>query len=224
MIVAIIPAYNEEKMIGGVVTSLKPLVDKIIVIDDGSTDHTKLLAESAGAIVLRHIINCGYGAALATGTAYAVELQADVIVHFDADGQFVANEVEKLVAPLKQGQAEVAFGSRFLGQAVNISLLRKLILKTAVGFTWAWSGIKLTDVQNGFRAFTREAARQINIRQIGKAATSEIIDEVARLGLKYTEVPVTVHYTDYSLNKTKANSIIDVWRIVRDLLVGKIIK
>ncbi|MFA4937505.1 MAG: glycosyltransferase family 2 protein, partial [Patescibacteria group bacterium] len=191
---------------------------------DGSTDNTKQQALAAGAMVLRHLINCGYGAALATGTEYAIKLQADLIVHFDADDQFVPEEVKLLLSPLISGQAEVVFGSRFLGKAINISWMRKVILKAAIIFTWIFSGLKLTDAQNGFRAFTREAAKQINIRQTGKAATSEIIDEVARLGLRFIEVPATVHYTNYSLNKAKANSIIDVWRIIRDLFLGKLIK
>ncbi|MFH1111910.1 MAG: glycosyltransferase family 2 protein [Patescibacteria group bacterium] len=224
MIVAIIPAYNEEKTIHKVVSVLALYVDKVIVVDDGSTDNTKQQAFDAGAIVLRHLINCDYGAALATGTEYALRQKADFIVHFDADGQFVPEEVKLLLQPLISGQAEVIFGSRFLGKAINISWMRKVILKAAIIFTWIFSGIKLTDAQNGFRAFTQEAAKQINIHQTGKAATSEIIDEVARLDLKYMEVPVTVHYTNYSLNKAKANSVIDVWRIIRDLFLGKLIK
>lgn len=224
MIVAIIPAYNEQNTISSVISSLLRIVNKVVVVDDGSSDDTSLKARAAGALVLRHVVNRGYGAALATGTDYALGMGARYIIHFDADGQFVASDVPKLLEPLQKQQAQVVFGSRFLGTTINIPLVRKVILKAAIIFTWVFSGLKLTDAQNGFRAFTAKAARQINIKQDGKAATSEIIDEVARLKFDYVEVPVTVYYTDYSLNKAKANSFFDIWRIVRDLFVGKIIK
>ncbi|MFH1867232.1 MAG: glycosyltransferase family 2 protein [Patescibacteria group bacterium] len=224
MISVIIPAYNEETSIGSVVKSLKPLASLVVVVDDGSTDQTVERASAAGAVVISHIVNRGYGAAIATGTEYALSQGANHLVHFDADGQFVAEEINKALAPIQAQQVEVVLGSRFLGRTVDLPLIRKLILKVATIFTWAFSGIKLTDAQNGFRAFTAEAARQIIIKQDGKAATSEIIDEIARLKLKYLEVPVTVHYTQYSLNKAKANTVFDIWRIVRDLFLGKLIK
>lgn len=224
MTIVVVPAYNEQNSIGQVVKNLREFVDQVVVVNDGSTDETAALARAAGALVITHLVNRGYGAALATGTDYALDTSANYILHFDADGQFVPSDIPRLVEPLIEGKVQVALGSRFLGQAIDLPVLRRLILKVATVFTWAFSGLKLTDAQNGFRAFTTEAASAINIHQDGKAATSEIIDEVARLKLKYVEVPVTVYYTHYSLHKPKANSVWDVWRIVRDLFVGKIIK
>ncbi len=224
MIVVVIPAYNEAKTIGSIVTSLLPLVDKVIVVDDGSQDGTGKIARASGALVLRHLVNRDYGAAIITGTMYALKIGADFIVHFDADGQFEAEELPKILKPLLVGRAEVTLGSRFLGKTIGLPITRRLILKGAILFTWFFSGVKLTDAQNGFRGFTRQAASMINFSQERKALTSEILHEIGRLRLPYEEVPITVHYTNYSLNKAKANSVSDIWRIIRDLFIGKVIR
>ncbi len=224
MIAVVVPAYNEEKMIKVVLRSLKPYADEIIVVDDGSTDATSSLALTEGVYVLRHLVNRDYGAAIATGTAFALSLGADIIVHFDADGQFEPAEVKLLLEPLLQDKADVVLGSRFLGKAIGMPWHRKLIQKGAVLFTWFFSGIKLTDAHNGFRAFTRKALQQITLSQDHKALTSEILHEISRSSLRYLEVPVTVHYTNYSLHKAKANSVWDIGRIIRDLLIGKFVK
>ncbi|KKU39676.1 MAG: Glycosyl transferase, family 2 [Parcubacteria group bacterium GW2011_GWA2_46_39] len=221
MTVVIIPAFNEAKTIADVVKSILPLVDKIIVVDDGSSDATGSRAQAAGAIVLKHIVNRGYGAALVTGTDYALTNGAQYLVHFDADGQFEAKEIERLLEPLKVGATQVTLGSRFLGKAHNLHWLRRAMIKLATIFTWAWSGVKLTDAHNGFRAFTAAAASQMKLRHNGMAVSSEIVDEIARLKLGYREVPVTVHYTDYSLYKGQPLS--GKWQIIRDLVIGKFI-
>ncbi len=116
----VIPAYNEEKTIVKVIGEVKPYVDETVVVDDGSLDQTYNLAKMQRVTVLRHIINRGQGAALKTGAEYALNNGADIIVHFDADGQFSAGDISNMVKPLKTGEAEVVFGSRFLkGNGVN---------------------------------------------------------------------------------------------------------
>ncbi|KKT16835.1 MAG: hypothetical protein UW00_C0021G0001, partial [Parcubacteria group bacterium GW2011_GWB1_43_66] len=154
---AIIPALEAVSSVGRVVEGLKNYVAEIVVVDDGSTDDTAQVAQKTGAQVLRHLVNRGYGAALITGSAYALARGAEAIVHFDADGQFTSADLPKLLAALKYGQPSAALGSRFLGTAVNIPVLRKIILKLGIIFTWATTGLKLTDAHNGLRAFTREA-------------------------------------------------------------------
>ncbi len=222
-VTAVVPAYEAEYSVGQVILSLKPYVNKVVVVDDGSTDNTFEVAKQAGAIVLRHLVNRGYGAALITGSEYALGQGAQAIVHFDADGQFDATDVPKLISVLTAGQSSAALGSRFLGRAVNIPILRKITLKLAVLFTWVTSGLKLTDTHNGLRAFTAEAWRLMNLKQDRMAISSEIIQELAKHKIPYQEVPVTVVYTDYSLHSSKQGSF-PAAKIVKDLLIGKFLR
>ena len=220
MIIAIVPAFNEEKTIGGVVASLHPFVDKIIVVNDGSGDATAERAAAAGAEVLTHLLNRGQGAALETGRQAALKAGAEIIVTFDADGQLNPAEIPAVVAPIKAGECDVVLGSRFLGSS-NAPGLRKMLLRGAIAFTRFTTGLKLTDTHNGFRAFSRFSAERIIISQDKMAHASEILERVARLGLKYKEVPVTIKYTAYSLGKGQKPG--DFVKILKDLFWGKII-
>lgn len=116
-IACVIPAYNEAKNIGPVLKKVLPLVDELIVVDDCSSDETNLIAKKYPVTVIRHPINRGQGAALQTGNEYALKNGADIILHFDADNQFKAEEIPIVLAPLIAGEAEAVFGSRFLGKA-----------------------------------------------------------------------------------------------------------
>lgn len=217
MTVAVVAAYNEAKTIGRVVKELLSVVDKVIVVDDGSADETSKIAKAGGATVLRHVINRGQGAAQQTGNEYALQVGANVIVHFDADGQHDVADISKFVEPLKHGEVEMVLGSRFLGSA-NLPLTRKIILKLGLLFVWFYSGLRLTDSQNGFRAFSRSAAEKIIITQDGMAHASEILDEIAEQKIKFKEVPVTIHYTAETLAKGQSslNSINIVVRLIWD--------
>lgn len=221
-IMVVIPAYNEGQVISEVVAKVRPLVDEVVVVDDLSSDNTGPQAGVAGAKVLRHCINLGQGAALRTGTSYALSQGADIIVHFDADGQHDPADIEKLLAPLKNGQAVVTLGSRFLagGEAMGITVSRRWLLVLARKWVYWWTHLKLTDPQNGLRAMTRSAAEQIVWKQDRMAHASEILEEIARLGLTYQEVPVTVHYSEYSKHKGQKN--INAWRIIWRLILGKL--
>ncbi len=193
----VIPSYNEAHNIEAVLASLQKYNYQIVVVDDGSSDQTAHLASRAGAIVLRHEINRGQGAALYTGTLYALDQGADIIVHFDADGQFVASEISRVIEPLVEGRADIVFGSKFL-QANQIPPLKKfLIIKPAIWLNNFLTGLKLSDVHNGFRALSRVAAQKIQIKQDAMAHASEIVAQTKKLGLRYQEVPVTVLYREF---------------------------
>ncbi len=223
MRVVVIPAYQEAASLAGVVQRVRPFAERVVVVDDGSTDGTAEVARAAGATVLRHLINRGYGAALITGSTYALAQGAQVVVHFDADGQFEPSEIPRLVAALKLGVPSVALGSRFTGQVIGIPWLRQLTLKAAILFTWAVSGLRLTDAHNGFRAFTAAAWRLMHFSQDRMAFSSEVVDELARRNIPWVEVPVTVRYTTASLRGSKQGKL-PVLRIVKDLLLGKIVR
>lgn len=220
-ITAVIPAYNEEKVISQVLKDVKKEVGEVILVDDGSKDKTSDLALGEGVFVLKHLINRGQGASLKTGIDFALKREADIIVTFDADGQHKAGEIKKIIEPIARGECQVALGSRFLDCKSKIPFLRKLILKTATFFTRLFLGLEITDVHNGFRAFSKTAVNLIEIQQDGMAHASEILSEIKRRNIKFKEIPVAVQYTVYS--KSKGQSSLSAFKILWDLFVQKIL-
>jgi polyprenyl-phospho-N-acetylgalactosaminyl synthase len=194
-IFCIIPALNEEKYIAEVAAKVRPLVDELVVVDDGSGDRTAELAKAAGATVLKHFINSGQGASLETGNQYALSRGADIIFHFDADGQFSVADIPEVLAPLVAGEAEAVLGSRFMGKESNMPpFKKKVIMPVARLVNRLLLGVKLTDPQSGFRALTATAWRKISIEQKGMAHNSEILYKIVRNNIKVKEVPITVIY------------------------------
>lgn len=218
MFLAIIPAYNEEKTIGSVVRGLFSVVDRVVVVDDGSIDQTARLAKEAGAVVLAHRINRGQGAALETGHAYAREVGADIVLHFDADDQFDPNDVIPAKQAMESSGADMLFGSRFLGKQSNMPFLKRMVLSRAGRLSDRFfAGIRLSDSHNGFRILSKRALDCIRITQDGMAHATEIPMLVKRHCLSYIEFPVTVTYHEYG---QRAGGGI---RIVRDLFLGKFV-
>src|SRR6056297_317114 len=218
-IFCVIPAWNEEKNIGAVAARVKPLVEEVVVVDDGSRDNTYKEAKKNGVTVLRHIINRGQGAALETGNQYCLNKGADIIVHFDADGQFLPREIKEVVRPIQQEEADIVFGSRFLEDRSHIPWKkRRIILPLARVVNKILIGAKLTDPQSGFRAFSASAAPRIRIEQDGMAHCSEIIHKAFKNQLKIKEVPITVIYRDFG--QSFGGGI----RIIKDLLLARIVK
>lgn len=216
----IIPALNEEKNILEVINSVKPYVDEIVVVDDGSEDSTAYIAETSRSVsLLKHVINRGQGAALETGTEYALKKGADIIVHFDADGQFVAEEITDLVQPIKTGKADIIFGSRFLEKNPQMPFFKKYVIMPLARFAnKIFLGVNLTDPQNGFRAMARKAAERINIRQRGMAHCSEIMRQAVAGGFKIREAPVTVIYRDFG------QKFLGGIKILKELFLGMMMK
>lgn len=222
-IVAVIPAFNEGTRVVAAIADAKQFVDHVVVVDDCSSDDTGAVAKSAGAIVLRHIINRGQGAALQTGTDYAVRtLIADVVVHFDADGQMRGDEIPMMVAPIVSGEADIVLGSRFLGkQALNMPMMRKVMIRLGTLFTILLSGIRVTDTHNGFRALSRKAALDMRITLDRMAHASEILDLVKTKRLRYVERPVTISYSAETLQK--GQSTVKAMLTAKDIIKKKIV-
>lgn len=216
----VIPAFNEGPVIGDVVTAVRAVYPNVVLIDDCSSDETGKIALAAGAVVLRHPINLGQGAALQTGFRYAISRETQFIVTFDADGQHQVEDVAVLLQMQHQTGADVVIGSRFLGTVQNMPPLRRIVLKLAVIFTRITSGAKLTDAHNGLRLFTGSAAEQIHISQNRMAHASEIIDQIHKLGLKVAEAPVTIVYTEYSLKKGQELS--NSFNILAELIIARL--
>jgi|FLOH01.1.fsa_nt_gi polyprenyl-phospho-N-acetylgalactosaminyl synthase len=206
-----IAAYNEGKSISNVIKDLhKNGYMNIVVVDDGSKDATFEFISKAGAAALKHIINRGQGAALRTGINYSLLQGAKYVVTFDADGQHHAEEIESLLRPVVSGKYDVALGSRFLKKDSNTPLLRRVILKIGIIVVWFLYGIKLSDSHNGFRVFSREAAKKISITSDRMEHASQIVEEIHNKKLRYKEVPVTITYSDYSVAKGQSS-----WNSVR---------
>src|SRR5947209_4119195 len=201
MLIVVVPAYNEAPVIAGVLDELRATGAHVVVVDDCSTDGTAAMAHEAGAVVLRHIVNRGQGAAIQTGIAYALDRGAEIIVTFDSDGQHDAGDLDALVAPIRGGRADIVLGSRFLEPRSDIPAARRLVLRCAVLFTRITSGLRVTDAHNGLRAFSRRAAAMIDIKLDRMAHASELMDQIRRSGLRYAEVPVSVRYTPYARRK-----------------------
>jgi glycosyltransferase involved in cell wall biosynthesis len=219
----VVAAYNEGSRL---TPALRTLANQgyrnVVVVDDGSKDNTYEVALDEGVWALRHVMNCGQGAALATGIAFALKNDARYIVTFDGDGQHSANEIPQLIEPLVKGEADVALGSRFLGRAINIPRSRRLVLKGGVLFTRVVSRIRVTDAHNGFRAFTAEAARRIKITQNRMAHASEILDRIVQQRLRYVEVPVTIRYA--AETTAKGQSSWNAVAIVIQYFFGRLVR
>jgi glycosyltransferase involved in cell wall biosynthesis len=218
----VIAAYNEEGAIGNVVRELRTTYANVVVVDDGSRDQTWRAARDGGAVVLRHLLNRGQGAALQTGIAYALRHGAQVIVTFDADGQHQPSDIPALVQPIASGEVEICLGSRFLEHSDAVPVGRRVLLLGAIVFTRLTSGLKLSDAHNGLRAFSRRAAQHIDIQLDRMAHASELIDQIRTSGLSYREVPVHIRYTEYSLAKGQRSSA--AVRVAFDYLIGRLLR
>ena len=218
----VIAAYNEAKVIGRVVNDVRMVYPNVVVVDDGSADETWQAAHAAGAIVLRHSLNRGQGAALQTGITYALRHGAQLVVTFDADGQHRVQDIAELARPIVGGEVEICLGSRFLGHADSVPFARRMLLSGAILFTRMTSGMKLSDAHNGLRAFSRRAAQHIDIQLDRMAHASEIIDQIRSSELPYREIPVRIHYTDYSMAKGQRGGA--ALRVAWDYLIGRLLR
>lgn len=222
-VIAVMPAYNEKGRIGAAVRGALRRVEKVIVVDDGSADGSADEARAAGADVVTHVLNRGQGAALKTGTVLALAEGADVVVHVDADGQHDPEAIPSLLAPLVEGRADVAFGSRFLGvKSHGMPFSRRLLLAAARAFSGLVLGLPrtVTDPQSGMRAMTAAAAREIDFTQDRMAHCSEILRLAWRSDLRCVEVPIRVIYTAETLAKGQKAG--DALKIVWQLLLGSL--
>ena len=220
----VVPAYNEGRVIESILKSLIRLNYSIVVVDDGSGDNTWSVINELPVYALRHRINLGQGAALATGLKFSLQRGADILVLFDADGQHRIEDINVLIKPLLAKQADVVFGCRFFRAADRalIPRLRRILLKGAVIVNRLMTGVWLHDAHNGFIALTRGAAEQIQLRQKGFAYHSEMLTHVGKLGLRYTERPTMITYSEYS--RAKGQSMWNAVNIVVDLMLGRVFR
>ncbi len=194
-ITVILPAFNEEVAIGSIVLLTRQYADTVIVVDDGSSDRTAMLAEKAGANVIVHKINTGKGGALKTGFKAASELGADVIVTMDSDGQHNPSDIPDLAAPILANAAEMVIGSRYLsGHATDTPAYRRVGQTVLDKATTMNSGVEVTDSQSGFRAFAASTVNIFRFKADGMAIESEMLADAGKAGLRIKEVDIGVRY------------------------------
>lgn len=215
----VIPAYNEEERIGQVLEDLSNFSYEIVVVDDASKDKTAEIVKQYPVVLLRHKVNRFQGASLQTGNEYALSQGAEIIVHFDADGQFLVSEIEEMIDPIKKENYDIVFGSRFLEKKSNVPWLKeKIIHPLARLVNRVFLGVRLSDPQSGFRAMNRTTAKQIIIEQDGMAHCSEIMAKAFSKKLKIKEVSITVIYHEFGQGLSGG------FKILHDLFINKFLK
>jgi len=190
-----IPAFNEEKNIAVVITQLKKIVDKIIVCNDGSTDLTSKIAEELGVIVINHEKNLGYGAAIRSIFLKSKNLDGDILVTFDADGQHRIEDVNRVINPIINGESDLVIGSRFLDEsAKEVPRYRKAGIKLITKITNATIKKQLTDSQSGFRAYSKKVLNELNPSELGMGISTEILIKASAKNFRISEVPIKIVY------------------------------
>lgn len=190
-----IPAYNEEKNIAGIIQKLNGIANTIIVCNDGSSDNTGKIAEKMGAIVISHPQNLGYGAAIRSLFLKARELDSDVLVTLDSDGQHRINDVIPVLDPIRKNQADLVIGSRFLeGNQENMPKYRKIGIKMITKLANSSLEESVSDSQSGFRAYGKNVLSEITPSEQGMGVSNEILMKSSKKGFKIAEVPIIVSY------------------------------
>jgi glycosyltransferase involved in cell wall biosynthesis len=218
----VVPLYNEAEVIDGVIRHATTAFPNIVCVDDGSQDESADRAQAAGAVVVRHPVNLGQGAALQTGFEYTLRDPAmRYVVTFDADGQHQLEDVEVMLARIRRGDVRVVFGSRFLDDRNEPGVLKKLVLRLAVAWTNLTTGTRLTDAHNGLRVIERTVVERLDITQNRMAHASEIVGQIGGMRIDgkqvpYAEEPVHILYTDYS--KAKGQSLWNAVNILAELI------
>ena len=194
-----IPAFNEEKNIAGIISKLKRTTKDIIVCNDGSTDLTAEIAEEMGALVINHEKNLGYGGAIRSIFLKAKDLNGDVLVTFDADGQHRIEDIDKVINPILEGRSDIVIGSRFLDDnEKEVPQYRKVGIKVITKITNATLKKDLTDSQSGFRAYSKQVLNEIRPSESGMGVSTEILIKASSKNLKISEVPIKILYGENS--------------------------
>lgn len=190
-----LPAFNEEKNVGAIIARLMQEYDSVIVCDDGSSDMTPTIAQKMGAIVVSHQRNRGYGAAIQSLFSKAKEIDCDILVTFDADGQHRVGDIKKIVEPILKGNADVVIGSRFMDKnEKDVPKYREIGIKVITNLVNVESGKKITDAQSGFRAYSKKALVEITPSDSGMGVSTEILIKANQKKLRIAEIPITILY------------------------------
>lgn len=214
----VVPVFNEVQVLDEVIRQVTAVFPNVVCVDDGSTDGSAEAVLLTGAHLVRHPVNLGQGAALQTGLTYALARPgSQYFVTFDADGQHRPEDAAAMVAVARSGQADVVLGTRFADAASSVPLAKRVVLRLAAALSPAGRRLRLTDVHNGLRVFTRPVAEDLHITMNGMGHASEIVAHLAHSRWRVREVPVTIRYTQYA--RSKGQSLVNGVNILFDLSV-----
>lgn len=204
-----IPAFNEATMIERVVLAAQKYANVVVVCDDGSSDMTGVIAKNLGADVVCHKRNLGYGASIKSLFQRARELNADVLVTIDADGQHDPEEIPLVVRPIAQGAADLVIGSRFIDDngTLEMPFYRRVGAKLITTLVNVSSKNGVSDAQSGFRAYNRQALEYLSPFEAGMGASVEILLEASKHDLKISEVPSSCKYNNGDVATSTENPI-----------------
>ncbi len=221
-----LPAYNESRVIGGVLEKLPASLAgigpvRVVVVDDGSRDDTAVVSRSHGALVARHRINRGVGLATITGIKIAREIGTDILVMMDSDGQHDPDDLAAVIAPIVDGKADVVVGTRLV-KSKGMPWIRRVGNKTMNLILRLLAGVRTTDSQSGFRAFNSYALERLRLTTSGYEVHTEMLVAARRAGLRIAEAPIKVIYTAYSKKKgqTITNSLNVIFRLILKTIMG----
>ena len=210
----IIPAYNESKQVGDVVSSIKKKGFDILVIDDGSSDDTAKIASNAGAKVLKNSVNKGKGAVLREGFDYAIRNSFDAVIAMDGDGQHHPDEIDIFISETNDNCVGMVVGNR-MKSSKDMPAIRWFTNKlTSRIISWA-CGQRVPDSQCGFRLIKTDALKKINLQCCRYEIESELIIKISRAGYKIKSVPIQ---TIYQKAPSKINPFVDTFRFLRFIL------
>ena len=198
-VVAVIPCYNTAPHIAGVVTKSLPYVDQVIVVDDGSTDDTAAIARAAGAVVMTNGHNRGYGEAIQSCFKKAQAVDADILVILDGDGQHDPDYIPEILKPIKENNADISIGSRFLTTNCTTPFHRHIGINIITILWNIGSKVTVTDSQSGFRAYNKNVLNTICLTEGGMGASIEVLEIARRKGLNMVEVPISCRYFSSSI-------------------------
>jgi glycosyltransferase involved in cell wall biosynthesis len=219
----VIPVYNEATVIGEVVRSARRHFTNVVCVDDGSRDGSSAVVTEAGATLVAHAVNLGAGAATQTGIDYALlDESAQYFVTIDADGQHDVADAVRMLDQLRAEGVDIVLGSRFLGEARDMSRAKAALLRVAASFSARTTGVRLTDPHVGLRAFNRRFAENLNLTMPDFSHASELVSRIRQGQFRYAECPITVTYSAYS--KAKGQPMINAVNISFDYLMHRTLK
>ena len=217
-----LPAFNEEKNIASIITQLKKKYKLIIVCDDGSSDLTAAISEEMGAVVVKHKKNLGYGGAIRSLFLKAKELDCDILVTFDSDGQHKISDIENVIKPIQNKEANIVIGSRFLGNVEGtLPTYRKLGIKAITNLVNSNTGNKITDSQSGFRGYDKTTLEKIIPSDSGMGVSTEILIKANKHNFKIIEIPITILYQEeISSQQTLAHGTSVILSTMKEFTIG----